>query len=116
MSFAPVEHLADVKAPWDGKTFCRGIEFSSTPLAVPKRQTIAEGPLFNESTYRWLPALSATTLRYLTLLVDIPMDFKGVEGVSFEASRIVLLESVNARTYSVPADGSFLTEEVNGEP
>ncbi|MFZ0393903.1 MAG: hypothetical protein WCF17_01275 [Terracidiphilus sp.] len=104
------------KAPWDGKTFCRGIEFSSTPLAVPKRQTIAEGPLFNESTYRWLPALSATTLRYLTLLVDIPMDFKGVEGVSFEASRIVLLESVNARTYSVPADGSFLTEEVNGEP
>ncbi len=116
MSFAPVEHLADVKAPWDGKTFCRGIEFSSTPLAVPKRQTVVQGPLFDESTYRWLPALSQTALRYLTLLVDIPADFKGVEEASPEASRIVLRESFNARTYSVPADGSFLIEGASGQP
>jgi hypothetical protein len=102
-------------APWGGKTFCRGIEFSSTPLAVPKRQTIARGPLFDESTYRWLPALSETKVSYLTLLVDIPSDFKGVEEVSVEASQIVLRESGNARTYSVPADRSFLTGEANGQ-
>jgi hypothetical protein len=102
-------------APWVGKTFCRGIEFSSTPLAIPKRQTIAQGPLFNESTYRWLPALSETKVSYLTLLVDIPSDFKGVEEVSVEDSQIVLRESGNARTYSVPADGSFLTREANGQ-
>ena len=101
-------------APWGGKTFCRGIEFSSTPLAIPKRQTIAQGPLFNESTYRWLPALSETKVSYLTLLVDIPSDFTGVEEVSVEDSRIVLHESGNARTYPVPADRSFLIREANG--
>jgi hypothetical protein len=51
----------------------------------------------------------------MTLLVDIPSDFKGVEEVSVEASQIVLRESGNGRTYSVPADGSFLTEEANGQ-
>jgi hypothetical protein len=110
------EERFDLKtAPWGGKTFCRGIEFSSTPLAIPKRQTIAQGPLFNESTYRWLPALSENKVSYLTLLVDIPSDFKGVEEVSVEDSQIVLRESGNARTYSVPADGSFLTGEANGQ-
>lgn len=103
-------------APWGGKTFCRGIEFSSTPFAIPKRETIAQGPLFGEATYRWLPALSASTVRYLTLLVDIPADFKGVEEVSVEAEQIVLRESGNSRTYSVPADGSFLSEEANSQP
>jgi hypothetical protein len=101
-------------APWGGKTFCRGIEFSSTPLAVPKRQTISQGPLFNESTYRWLPARSETTVRYMTLLVDIPADFKGVEDVSVEAAQIVIRETVNGKTYSLPADGSFLTGEAAG--
>jgi hypothetical protein len=101
-------------APWGGKTFCRGIEFSSTPLAVPKRQTVSQGPLFNESTYRWLPALSETTVRYMTLLVDIPADFQGVEDVSVEAARIVIREAGNGKTYSLPADGSFLRGEAAG--
>ena len=101
-------------APWSGRTFCRGIEFSSTPLAAPKRQTVSQGPLFHESTYRWLPALSETTVRYMTLLVDIPGDFQGVEEVSVEAARIVIRETGNRKTYSIPADGSFLTGDASG--
>ncbi|MFZ0743663.1 MAG: hypothetical protein WAM85_04615 [Terracidiphilus sp.] len=101
-------------APWSGKTFCRGIEFSSTPLAAPKRQTVSQGPLFNESTYRWLPALSETTVRYMTLLVDISADFQGVEDVSVEAAVIVIHETGNRKTYSIPADGSFLTGDATG--
>ncbi|MGA8731844.1 MAG: hypothetical protein WB608_24015 [Terracidiphilus sp.] len=101
-------------APWGGKTFCRGIEFSSTPFAAPKRQTVSQGPLFNESTYRWLPALSEATVRYTTLLVDIPADFRGVEEVSVEAAEIVIRETGNRKIYSIPADGSFLTGDATG--
>jgi len=102
------------KAPWGGKTFCRGIEFSSTPMACPKRETVSRGPLFHEQTYRWLSALSETTVRHMTLLVDIPSDFKGVDDVVVEADRIILRESGNGKTISIPADGSFLMREVNG--
>jgi hypothetical protein len=101
-------------APWGGKTFCRGIEFSSTPLAAPKRQTVSQGPMFNESTYRWLPALSETAVRYMTLLVDIPANFQGVEDLTIEADRIAIREAGNRKTYSLPAEGSFLIEEAAG--
>jgi hypothetical protein len=50
----------------------------------------------------------------MTLLVDIPADFKGVEDVSVEAAQIVIRETVNGKTYSLPADGSFLTGEAAG--
>jgi hypothetical protein len=52
-------------APWRGKTFCRGLEFSTTPFAIPRRQTIEQGPLFGEPTYRWLPAKSKAQVRFL---------------------------------------------------
>jgi hypothetical protein len=96
------------KAPWSGKTFCRGLEFSTTPFAQPRRQTISDGPLFNESTYRWLPAASEIKVRYMTLLVDIPPDFRGVSEISVEADRAVVQESDEGRTFPIPVEGSFL--------
>lgn len=102
-------------APWNGRTFCRGIEFSSTPLANSKRQTVSQGPLFNEATYRWLPALSEIKIHYMTLLVDIPSDFEGVDSVVLEATQVIIRESSHGRIFSVPADGSFLTGEATGQ-
>jgi hypothetical protein len=99
-------------APWGGKTFCRGLEFSTTPFAIPRRETISQGPLFNESTYRWLPALSEIKILSITLLVDIPADFEGVEEVSVETSQVIVLESGKGRFFPIPADGSFLRAEV----
>lgn len=100
--------------PWAGKTFCRGLEFSTTPFAIPRRETITQGPLFGESTYRWLPALSEIKVRYMALLVDIPGDFAGVEDVSLESAHVAMRERGRARTISIPVDGSFLTGEVDG--
>ncbi len=96
------------------KDLCRGIEFSSTPLAAPKRQTVTQGPMFNESTYRWLPALSESTVRYMTLMVDIPADFQGVENISLEAARIAIRETGNGKIHFLPADGTFLMGEATG--
>lgn len=68
--------------PWKGRTFCRGIEFSTTPFAIPRRETIDRGPLFGERTHRWLPAKSKASVRFLILLFQIPRGFSGVKQVA----------------------------------
>jgi hypothetical protein len=99
------ERHSRTQAPWRGKTFCRGLEFSTTPFAIPRRETIAQGPLFGEATYRWLPAKSKAQVRFLILLFEVPETFRGVASVSVSKSKIDVVESgVRGRGLSVAAD------------
>jgi len=99
------ERYNRTEAPWRRETFCRGLEFSTTPFAIPRRQTIEQGPLFGEPTYRWLPAKSRAQVRFLILLVEVPEAFRGVARVSVGKRRIDVVESgVRGRTVSVAAD------------
>jgi hypothetical protein len=94
-------------APWQGKTFCRGLEFSTTPFPIPRRQTIEQGALFGEPTYRWLPAKSKTEVRFLILLFEVPETFRGVAGVFLAKSkrRIDVVEpGTRGRKLSVAVD------------
>jgi hypothetical protein len=81
-------------APWREKVFCRGLEFSTTPFSVPRRETIDQGKLFEERTYRWLLAKSTARVRYLIALFEVPEDFQGVARVAVSArGSIELVES-----------------------
>jgi len=92
-------------APWHGKTFCRGLEFSTTPFPIPRRQTIGQGPLFGEPTYRWLLAKSQARVRFLILLFEVPEIFRGVASVSLARRKINVVESgARGRKLSVAAD------------
>ncbi|MFY9910932.1 MAG: hypothetical protein WCF22_17645 [Candidatus Sulfotelmatobacter sp.] len=71
-------------APWKGRTFCRGIEFSTTPFSVPRRETVDQGRLFGKQTYRWLPAKSSLTVRFLIMLFKVPQAFAGVKQLSID--------------------------------
>lgn len=95
-------------SPWDGKTFCRGIEFSTTPWAIPRRETISAGPVFSERTWRWLPAQSRRSVRYITALLTIPAGFAGVERLSVKSGSLEIHERGTARILAQPADTSFL--------
>src|SRR5579863_6310770 len=99
------ERYNRTQAPWHGKTFCRGLEFSTTPFAIPRRETIDQGPLFGEPTYRWLPAKSRLRVRFLILLFEVPERFRGVRSVSVANGKIDVIESgVHGRKLSVAAD------------
>jgi hypothetical protein len=91
------ERYSRTQAPWRGKTFCRGLEFSTTPFSIPRRETIEQGPLFGEPTYRWLPAKSKAQVRFLILLFVVPETFRGVASVSLarskSGSRVDVVES-----------------------
>jgi hypothetical protein len=94
-----------VQAPWSGKTFCRGLEFSTTPFPIPRREIIDQGALFGTPTYRWLPAKSKAQVRFLILLFEVPEAFRGVARISVGRRSIDVVESgARARTLSVAAD------------
>lgn len=101
------ERFARTYAPWDERAFCRGMEFSTTPFAIPRRETVSQGPLFDELTYRWLPARATVRLRYMALLFDVPDDFRGVDRVSVSPKEICVVERQAGRMFSSPA-GAFL--------
>ncbi|MGA2019263.1 MAG: hypothetical protein ABSH02_01645 [Candidatus Sulfotelmatobacter sp.] len=99
------ERYNRTSAPWRAKTFCRGLEFSTTPFSIPRRETIEQGPLFGERTYRWLPAKSKAQVRFLILLFEAPETFRGVSSVSIAKGKIDVVESgAHGRKLSVAAD------------
>ncbi|HTF43681.1 MAG TPA: hypothetical protein VK641_07285, partial [Terriglobales bacterium] len=93
-------------APWKARTFCRGIEFSTTPFPIPRRDTIDQGLLFGERTYRWLPAKATRRVRFLILLFRVAEGFAGVRDVTVGKQSVQVVESAaNARVLTVSAGG-----------
>jgi hypothetical protein len=88
-----VESFHQTHAPWNGKAFCRGLEFSTTPFAIPRRETLEQNRMFGELVYRWLPAKSEVTVRYLILLFRVPHDFRGVKSVSIASGKATVVEN-----------------------
>jgi hypothetical protein len=96
------ERLYRRSAPWRGRTFCRGMEFSTTPFAVPRRETVTQGNLFGEPTYVWLPAKAQAKVRFMALLINVANDFKGVANVSVGGGKVLVREPEIGRELSVP--------------
>jgi hypothetical protein len=87
-----LERFYRPNVPWSRRTFCCGLEFSSTPFAIPRRETVDQNRLFGERTYRWLPAKSTVTIRFIMLLFRVPVDFRGVRNVSVTSRAASVLE------------------------
>ena len=90
-------------APWNGREFCRGFEFSSTPFPVPRRETVTAGPLFGESTYKWLPARSSMTSKYMIVLVEVAEEFTGVASLTADSGLLTVQESTGG-TMQIPTE------------
>jgi len=103
-------------APWRGRTVCRGLEFSTTPFAIPRRETLDRGPLFDERTYRWLPAKSTETVRFVILLFAIPPDFAGVASLQIRRGRAMLTEAAPGGRRLGAVVNSFLDARARQPP
>jgi hypothetical protein len=58
------ENRSRTAPPWDGKEVTRGMEFGASPFPETRRQMIDRGRLFDEPTYRWIPARANVTVTY----------------------------------------------------
>ena len=58
------ENRSRTHAPWNGVVIACGLEFGVSPIPETRRQMIDRGALFDEPTYRWLPAHARLAVAY----------------------------------------------------
>jgi hypothetical protein len=66
----------------------RGIEFSTQPFDVSRRETADAHDMFGMPTYRWLPAKSKMRTRFLLFYTRVPDDFSAVADVLLESGQL----------------------------
>lgn len=75
--------------PPSGK-LARGLEFATQPYDVPRREAIQMNRLFDTPTYRWLPAKSKVTSRFLLFFTKVPSGFRKVDDVRMEGTSVII--------------------------
>ncbi len=75
--------------PPSGK-LARGLEFSTQPFDVPRREAISTGAMFDTPTYRWLPAKSKIGSRFLMFYTRAPEGFRKVDDVRLESGKLII--------------------------
>jgi hypothetical protein len=68
----------------------RGIEFATQPFDVPRREVLSLGSMFGAPVYRWLPAKSKITTRFLMFWVKAPAGMTRVDEVRMEGGTLVV--------------------------
>ena len=83
--------------PPSGK-LARGLEFSTQPFDVPKRQVVTENSLFSAPTYRWLPAKSTITGHFLLFYTKVPDNWRKVDDVTYSPGAITIKSAEGSLT------------------
>ena len=66
----------------------RGIEFSTQPFDVSRREAVDTHEMFGTPTYRWLPAKSKLRTRFLLFYTKVPDDFAAVADVVLDKGKL----------------------------
>jgi hypothetical protein len=68
----------------------RGLEFSTQPFDVPRRQMVQLNSMFGAPVYRWLPARSKIESSFLMFFTHTPEGMREVDDVRLENGKIVI--------------------------
>ncbi len=70
--------------------WARGLEFSTQPYDIPRREVVQDHSMFGAPTYRWLPAKSKIGSNFLIFYAQIPEGFRKVDDVRLENGQILV--------------------------
>jgi hypothetical protein len=87
--------------PGDGQ-LARGLEFSTMPFDVPRREAVQTNAMFGTPTYRWLPARSTITSRFLLYWTRTPAGFVRIADVRL-AGGIITVRDASGATLDLAA-------------
>lgn len=73
--------------PGDGRV-ARGMEFSTHPFDLSRREAVAVRELSGTPTYAWLPAKARMRSRFLLFYTSVPDGFSSVDDVTLENGRL----------------------------
>lgn len=99
------ENQGIAAAPWSQRTQARGLEFSTTPLPVYRRESFLSGNVLGEPRNGFIPALGSRTVRYAAFLARVPQDFTRLTDVIVEEDHFVLLGNEASQRLKIPASG-----------
>ena len=88
--------------PADGR-LARGLEFSTQPYDVPRRDAISLGRKFDTPTYRWLPGKGKIEARWLMFWTRVPEGMTRVDDVRLESGQIVIEDRKGKKRVSLAA-------------
>ena len=74
------------------QNLARGLEFGTQPYDLPRRVVVDMNNLFGVPTYRWLPAKSKISTRFLMFYAHAPAGFEQVDDVRLEAGKLILVD------------------------
>jgi hypothetical protein len=92
--------------PEDG-SFAWGLEFGMQPYDMTKAEVVALSPMFDRPTFRWLPAKSKLSTRFLMFATEVPPGFDRVTDVRIENGRIVIEDASRARRVTLEYSGTW---------
>ncbi|HJS75024.1 MAG TPA: hypothetical protein VJ921_12110, partial [Vicinamibacteria bacterium] len=75
--------------PDDG-AYAWGLEFGMQPYDMTRADVVALSPMFGTPTYRWLPAKSTLSTRFLMFAAKVPGGFDHVDDVRLEKGTLVI--------------------------
>ncbi len=99
------ENFGISAAPWKRRTQARGLEFSTTPLPLHRRESFTTDRLFGEPNLTLVPAREEKTVRYVALLAEVPDNFGNVRDIQFAKDEIWLHGSSKKKLIRVAATG-----------
>ncbi|MGI8960668.1 MAG: hypothetical protein ACR2IV_13060 [Bryobacteraceae bacterium] len=99
------ENLGITAPPWNRRTRARGLEFSTTPLPVPRREAFLLGKLFGEPTLTCVPAMAKRTVQYVAFLAAIPDGFGNVRDIELARTEVVIEGTTAKRSVVIKASG-----------
>jgi hypothetical protein len=85
----------------------RGLEFSTQPFDVPRREAIQTNSMFDAPTYRWLPAKSKIESRFLLFYARTPEGFRKVDDVRLESGKLVIEDRQDGKRIILAASLPF---------
>lgn len=72
------------------RKLARGLEFSTQPFDVPRREVVQLNSMFGSPVYRWLPARSRIESRFLMFYGRTPEEMHKIDDVRLENGQIVI--------------------------
>jgi hypothetical protein len=91
--------------PENGK-LARGLEFSTQPYDIPRRQAVDMHSLFGAPTYQWLPAKSTVEKNWAMFYAPAPDGMMKVNDVRVDNGQI-LIEDGMGRRVTLRATGAL---------
>ena len=78
----------------DKGVLARGLEFSTQPWDIPRREAVAINTMLGNPAFRWLPAKSAIETTFMLFYADVPHDLDRVSSVKFGGGNILLNDRI----------------------